>query len=333
MARVKLSPSFAWVTNPDIGLTATVTPRGVPVPVAVESVSTTELVVRAGAGAHEVAFDYVVQGLRAGFENATVVRPKRDDAPIPSMAEHAKVYAAHPELRQYNAMERFAGGKPVDLSRSDALIAAIGQGDLRQPPSRRGSLLTEEHAAKWELDHPGKSLAEMEARVPDPAEPERLVPLERPSGTDATPPAARRSESIVGAQAGEANSDADSLARGRLIVVLPGDGSVRPFDLVTAEGRTDGAVTAASKAADRAAVGLALQRRQDGSVDVIVGGMGMLRVDATYGAISTGDLLTASATPGHAMRSPDAAPGTVVAKALEPLDAGTGVIRVLVVQR
>ncbi|HJQ65070.1 MAG TPA: hypothetical protein VJ816_01775, partial [Gemmatimonadales bacterium] len=92
-------------------------------------------------------------------------------------------------------------------------------------------------------------------------------------------------------------------------------------------------VRAASHAADRAVVGIALETRQDGDLNVIVGGIATLRVDATYGAILTGDLLTASATPGHAMRSPDAAPGTVVAKALEPLEAGTGVIRVLVMSR
>jgi hypothetical protein len=33
------------------------------------------------------------------------------------------------------------------------------------------------------------------------------------------------------------------------------------------------------------------------------------------------------------MHSPDAAPGTVVAKALEPLAAGTGTIRALVMAR
>ena len=54
------------------------------------------------------------------------------------------------------------------------------------------------------------------------------------------------------------------------------------------------------------------------------------KVDAGFGPISPGDLLTTSPTPGHAMRSSEATPGTIVGKALEELETGTGVIRVLV---
>ena len=56
------------------------------------------------------------------------------------------------------------------------------------------------------------------------------------------------------------------------------------------------------------------------------------KVDATYGPIAVGDLLTTSPTPGHAMRCDDrlACLGAILGKALEPLDTGTGVILVLV---
>jgi hypothetical protein len=57
------------------------------------------------------------------------------------------------------------------------------------------------------------------------------------------------------------------------------------------------------------------------------------KVDATYGSIRVGDLLTASPTAGRAMRSADDAPGTILGKALEPLEAGTGTIKVLVMLR
>jgi hypothetical protein len=58
------------------------------------------------------------------------------------------------------------------------------------------------------------------------------------------------------------------------------------------------------------------------------------KVDAGYGSIEVGDLLTVSPTAGHAMRAADPAPqGTVLGKALEPLDAGTGTIQVLVMMR
>ncbi len=57
------------------------------------------------------------------------------------------------------------------------------------------------------------------------------------------------------------------------------------------------------------------------------------KVDAGYGAIRTGDLLMTSPTPGHAMRADDEARGTIVGKALEPLQSGTGAIRILVMLR
>jgi type VI secretion system VgrG family protein len=66
---------------------------------------------------------------------------------------------------------------------------------------------------------------------------------------------------------------------------------------------------------------------------VATGGTTRCLVDASYGAVAPGDLLTTSPTPGHAQRTDSAQPGTVVAKALEPLDAGTGSIRVLVMLR
>ena len=69
------------------------------------------------------------------------------------------------------------------------------------------------------------------------------------------------------------------------------------------------------------------------SAVVALSGIVLCKVDASYGAIQIGDLLTTSPTNGHVMRSPDAAPGTIIGKALEPLDRGTGLIHVLVLQR
>ncbi len=56
------------------------------------------------------------------------------------------------------------------------------------------------------------------------------------------------------------------------------------------------------------------------------------KVDASYGAIAVGDLLTTSPTPGHAMKVGDKvqAIGAIIGKALQPLDEGTGTIMVLV---
>jgi hypothetical protein len=78
---------------------------------------------------------------------------------------------------------------------------------------------------------------------------------------------------------------------------------------------------------------------EGGADDVKVAHSGRVKVkvDATYGAIATGDLLVTSATPGHAMRSEPVKmgelqihrPGTLIGKALEPLANGKGEILVL----
>jgi hypothetical protein len=62
-----------------------------------------------------------------------------------------------------------------------------------------------------------------------------------------------------------------------------------------------------------------------------------VKVDATYGAIKRGDLLVSSPRAGHAMRSepvtiggvPMHRPGTIIGKALEPLESGTGEVLAL----
>ncbi len=56
------------------------------------------------------------------------------------------------------------------------------------------------------------------------------------------------------------------------------------------------------------------------------------KVDAAYGAIEVGDLLTTSPTPGHAMRAGDAARafGAVIGKALGSHESGPGLVPVLV---
>jgi hypothetical protein len=55
-------------------------------------------------------------------------------------------------------------------------------------------------------------------------------------------------------------------------------------------------------------------------------------VDATYGPIRTGDLLTTSPTAGHAMKAADAvkAFGAVIGKALGPLKEGCGLVPIIV---
>jgi len=56
------------------------------------------------------------------------------------------------------------------------------------------------------------------------------------------------------------------------------------------------------------------------------------KVDAQFAAIAVGDLLTTSPTAGHAMKADDPAKafGAVIGKALRPLDAGLGLIPILI---
>jgi len=61
-------------------------------------------------------------------------------------------------------------------------------------------------------------------------------------------------------------------------------------------------------------------------------GKAFCKVDADFGPIEIGDLLTTSSTPGHAMKAVDAAQafGTVIGKALRALPTGRGEIPILV---
>jgi hypothetical protein len=83
---------------------------------------------------------------------------------------------------------------------------------------------------------------------------------------------------------------------------------------------------------ERAEVSLR-QRFHETFAPVAQSGTVLCKVDASYAPIGVGDLLSTSPTPGHAMRSDAAKPGTIVGKSLEPLDNGTDIIRVLVMLR
>jgi len=71
-----------------------------------------------------------------------------------------------------------------------------------------------------------------------------------------------------------------------------------------------------------------------GQVPLAIVGIVPVKATAANGAIAPGDLLVASALPGHAMRAAAGPPaGTVIGKALGALPAGAGVIEMLVMSR
>ena len=70
----------------------------------------------------------------------------------------------------------------------------------------------------------------------------------------------------------------------------------------------------------------------DGKHPVALTGRVYCKVDASFGAIRPGDLITTSDTPGHGMRvgDHDQAQGAIIGKAMTRLDEGTGLVLVLV---
>ena len=80
--------------------------------------------------------------------------------------------------------------------------------------------------------------------------------------------------------------------------------------------------------------GIVLDKRQTSSnrQPVALIGKVFCKVDAQFGAIEVGDLLTTSPIPGHAMKTidPFKAFGAVIGKALRPLPNGQGLIPILI---
>jgi hypothetical protein len=113
------------------------------------------------------------------------------------------------------------------------------------------------------------------------------------------------------------------------VVVLDDDGTVRPCNS-SYDKRVAGVVSGAGDYKPA----LILDRQDSGNKRVPVSFLGKVccKVDAEYGAIRVGDLLTTSPTPGRAMKVSDrlSAFGAVIGKALRPLERGQGLIPMLV---
>jgi hypothetical protein len=70
---------------------------------------------------------------------------------------------------------------------------------------------------------------------------------------------------------------------------------------------------------------------ESGRCALALAGRAWCKVDASYGPIAVGDLLTSSSTAGHAMKADASrASGRVIGKALRAWDSGTGLIPILV---
>jgi hypothetical protein len=338
-ATVALGETFKWVTNPDIGLTAHVTPRGDPIPISVVSVSTEELVVRGPAGSDAV-FDFVVYGLRIGFEEVAVVREKAIESFIPSMYSHRARYERSPELRRFNAFERFKhmvsetrGIDAVDLSRAADLKAAIQEYD----PEIHGpveSLLG--HSPSRENVTDGWTEPDGDAPV---SQEHGSLPTGNRQSVVRSSGAAQVAAAAVGSAERKSDFPAPSSWNGAW---MPSSRTVEPGDVLALDPDVTGSLHRADQMADATVVGVAMafengREGDDGTTTsqalVALTGLVECKVDAGYGAIRAGDLLTSSPTPGYAMRALEPLPGTVLGKALDSLDAGVGSIRVVLMPR
>lgn len=113
------------------------------------------------------------------------------------------------------------------------------------------------------------------------------------------------------------------------VMVLTGEGSVVPSTLAY-DRRVAGVVSGAGDYKPA----IILDRHPIDSMRkaLALAGKVFCKVDATYGEVEIGDLLTTSATPGHAMKASDSrqAFGAVIGKALRPIREGRGLIPMLV---
>ena len=113
------------------------------------------------------------------------------------------------------------------------------------------------------------------------------------------------------------------------VMVLAGDGK-----LEESQKAYDKRVAGVVSGAGNYKPGIVLDKHPSGNTRQPIALLGKVfcKVDALYGAIEVGDLLTTSLTPGHAMKADDPlkAFGSVIGKALCPLGEGRGLIPILI---
>ena len=118
---------------------------------------------------------------------------------------------------------------------------------------------------------------------------------------------------------------------GSVVVIDP----AHPGDLAVSEAAYDTRVAGVISGAHDLAPGMVMQSDAEhvhGDHPVALTGRVWCKVDASFGAVRPGDLLVSSPTPGHAMLAKDAARrnGAVLGKAMTSLEAGRGLVLVLV---
>jgi hypothetical protein len=319
-ARVVLGETFQYVTNPELGLTVSVTPKGAPSRLYVAETSTTELLVKTAPGDPDVDFDYVVTGLRIGFEHANVVREKEAPEPVPELVALEEQQRRHPELgrttplARFEGMERASGRAPKSsYPKAQALLAQIRAADhgVSESPAAAAARL------------PG-----LDIRRSAEAGPQHASELTAVSTSRAATPATAEKSATEPAAATQVQAS---------LVVLATSEPVDAGDLLALDPLAPGKLHRATSVMDPSVVGVAAEASVVAGAATTVGlstaFLATVKADAGFGAIRPGDLLVSSTTPGHVMASASPRAGTIVGKALEGLESGMGSIRVLLTLR
>ncbi|HKQ97668.1 MAG TPA: hypothetical protein VJV75_07330 [Candidatus Polarisedimenticolia bacterium] len=338
--RIALEPTFALTTDPEVGLTAVVTPRSPHADLYVASVSTRELVVRSGSpSAEPIAFDYLVNGLRIGFENQPAIVPSEafPSATVPTLEQsEARLVVLPADARGSTPLARFAaessqapgagpgapetGSRAVDrLAGAQAMIAGINSA---------------EHAAHARPALPVPQFGAVKTSVKAPPSP----PAGAGSGMStkgAVPPSSGASARAIAPQPAPVDDGRAQLPYAFAVPVLV---TVEAGDVLANDAANPGVLRRAGLDGDAAVVGIVAGPAgmvYTGQAPLALAGTVVLcKVDATERPIEANDLLIASKMPGFARSGgPEPRAGTIVGKALESLAAGTGTIRVLAMSR
>jgi hypothetical protein len=122
---------------------------------------------------------------------------------------------------------------------------------------------------------------------------------------------------------------ADTEVEPGTVMAIDQDGALRPSNH-RYDKKVAGVVSGAGDY--RPAIVLDKQAQTGNRTSIALVGKVYCKVDANYSPIEIGDLLTTSPTPGHAMKAADPlkAFGAVIGKALRRLEAGQGLIPILV---
>jgi hypothetical protein len=113
------------------------------------------------------------------------------------------------------------------------------------------------------------------------------------------------------------------------VMVIDSEGALRESDRAY-DKRVAGVISGAGNF--KPGIILDKQESSNNRMPIALLGKVYCKVDAQYGAIEVGDLLTTSSTLGHAMRVDDPLKGigSVIGKALRPLKEGQGLIPILI---